>query len=85
LEGEGWTVRRALRTLTLALNDVYIESIGSTIDWKDVLVGVDAVIHLAARVHHQNDEHAIELYRDVNIEGILRAAPQMPECVSLSL
>lgn len=74
LEGEGWTVRRALRTLTLTPNDVFIESIGSATDWKDVLVGVDAVVHLAARVHHQNDEHAIELYRDVNIQGTLHLA-----------
>jgi UDP-glucose 4-epimerase len=74
LEGEGWTVRRALRTPTLTPNDVFIESIGSTTDWKDLLVGVDAVVHLAARVHHQNDEHAIELYRDVNIEGTLHLA-----------
>jgi UDP-glucose 4-epimerase len=74
LEGEGWTVRRALRTPALTPNDVYIESIGSTTDWKDMLVGVDSVIHLAARVHHQNDEHAIELYRDVNIEGTLHLA-----------
>jgi len=39
-----------------------------------VLAGVDAVVHLAARVHHQNDEHAVELYRDVNIEGTLDLA-----------
>jgi UDP-glucose 4-epimerase len=74
LEAEGWTVRRALRTPTMTPNDVCIQSIGAGTDWKDVLVGVDAVVHLAARVHHQNDEHAIERYRDVNIEGTLHLA-----------
>jgi UDP-glucose 4-epimerase len=49
LEGEGWTVRRAVRTPALTPNDVFIESIGSTTGWKDVLVGVDAVIHLALK------------------------------------
>jgi UDP-glucose 4-epimerase len=74
LEAEGWTVRRALRTPAMTPNDVCIQSIGAGTDWKDVLVGVDAVVHLAARVHHQNDEHAIERYREVNIEGTLHLA-----------
>ncbi len=52
LEGEGWTVRRALRTPTAAPNDFCIESIDSATNWKDGFVGADAVIHLAARVHH---------------------------------
>jgi UDP-glucose 4-epimerase len=74
LEAEGWTVRRTLRTPAVTPNDVCVESIGAATDWKEVLVGVDAVVHLAARVHHQKDEHAIELYRDVNIEGTLHLA-----------
>jgi UDP-glucose 4-epimerase len=74
LEAEGWVVRRAVRTPLLTANDVCIESIGSFTDWKAALSGVDAVVHLAARVHHQNDEHATELYRDVNVEGTLHLA-----------
>jgi UDP-glucose 4-epimerase len=74
LEAEGWTVRRALRTPSVTPNDFCIESIGSETNWKEALVGVDAVIHLAARVHHQNDEGAVELYRTVNIEGTLHLA-----------
>jgi UDP-glucose 4-epimerase len=73
-EREGWTVRRALRTPTVTPNDFCIESIDSATNWKDVLVGVDAVIHMAARVHHQNDENAVALYRNVNIEGTLHLA-----------
>jgi UDP-glucose 4-epimerase len=74
LEAEGWIVRRAVRTPLVTANDVCIESIGSFTDWKAALAGVDAVVHLAARVHHQNDEHATELYRDVNVEGTLHFA-----------
>jgi UDP-glucose 4-epimerase len=54
--------------------DVCIESIGAGTDWKDALVGVDAVVHLAARVHQQRDEQAVELYRDINVEGTLHLA-----------
>jgi UDP-glucose 4-epimerase len=74
LEAEGWIVRRASRAPALTPDDVFIRSIGSTTDWKDVLVGVDAVVHLAARVHHHNDERAVGLYREVNIQGTLHLA-----------
>ena len=35
---------------------------------------MDAVVHLAARVHHPNEEHALDLYRSVNVEGTLHLA-----------
>jgi UDP-glucose 4-epimerase len=70
----GWVVRRAVRTPSGSADEVVIDSIGPTTDWQDALAGVDAVVHLAARVHHQHEEHAVELYRDVNIEGALRLA-----------
>jgi UDP-glucose 4-epimerase len=74
LESSGWIVRRALRTEADGPNDVIIESIGPAADWQDALVGVDAVVHLAARVHPPNEEHAVELYRNINIEGTLHLA-----------
>jgi UDP-glucose 4-epimerase len=74
LEGAGWIVRRVLRTPLVAPGGVCIESIGAGTDWKDALVGVDAVVHLAARVHHQRDEQAVELYRNINVEGTLHLA-----------
>src|ERR1700687_1167271 len=74
LEGNGWTVRRAMRTPKIGANDVLIESIGPTTDWQKGLVDVDAVVHLAARVHRPNEEHAVELYRSANIEGTLHLA-----------
>ena len=74
LARNGWAVRRAVRTLSGSDDEVLIESIGAATDWRAALVGVDAVVHLAARVHHQDEEHAVELYRDINIEGTLRLA-----------
>ena len=74
LARHGWIVRRAVRTPSGSADEVVVDSIGPATDWQDALAGVDAVIHLAARVHHQNEEHAIELYRDVNIDGTLRLA-----------
>jgi UDP-glucose 4-epimerase len=74
LEGSGWTVRRTVRTAGSGPNDALIEPLGPATDWRDALEGVDAVVHLAARVHHPNEEHAIELYRCVNVEGTLHLA-----------
>ena len=74
LESAGWVVRRTVRTAGTGPNDVLIESIGPETDWRGALEGVDAVVHLAARVHHPNEEHALELYRRVNVEGTLHLA-----------
>jgi UDP-glucose 4-epimerase len=74
LARSGWAVRRAVRTPSGRDDEVVIESIGPTTGWHQALAGVDAVIHLAARVHHQHEEHAVELYRNVNIEGTLHLA-----------
>jgi UDP-glucose 4-epimerase len=81
LEGAGWTVRRALRKPVMTPGDVCIESIGAGTDWKDALVGVDAVVHLAARVRPQRDEQAVELIAISMSRArcILRAAPRTPE------
>jgi UDP-glucose 4-epimerase len=74
LESNGWTVRRAVRTSTGDPNDVLVETIGPETNWGDALKDVDAVVHLAARVHHPNEENAVELYRSVNIQGTLHLA-----------
>ncbi|MGA7806000.1 NAD-dependent epimerase/dehydratase family protein [Bradyrhizobium sp.] len=74
LAREGWSVRRAVRQPSGDAGDVVIQSIGPATDWQTALVGVDAVVHLAARVHHQNEEHAVTIYQDVNVEGTLHLA-----------
>ncbi|MGY3549482.1 UDP-glucose 4-epimerase [Bradyrhizobium sp. USDA 4472] len=74
LAGEGWSVRRAVRRPGGMDNEVVIKSIGPDTDWTAALDGVDAVVHLAARVHHKYEEHAVQLYRNVNIAGTLHLA-----------
>jgi UDP-glucose 4-epimerase len=70
----GWLVRRAVRRLSSNHDDVVIDSIGANTDWSTTLEGVEAVVHLAARVHHPREEYATELYRSVNTEGTLHLA-----------
>ncbi|MBR0779091.1 NAD-dependent epimerase/dehydratase family protein [Bradyrhizobium diazoefficiens] len=70
----GWTVRRAVRTPQGLDDEVVIKTIGADTDWQAALDGVDAVVHLAARVHHKHEEHAVTLYRNVNILGTLHLA-----------
>lgn len=74
LEASGWIVKRALRTRSARRDDVLIESIGSKTDWRKALIDVDAVVHLAARVHHAKEEQTLELYNDTNVQGTLHLA-----------
>ncbi|MBB4361572.1 UDP-glucose 4-epimerase [Bradyrhizobium sp. CIR18] len=74
LQREGWSVRRAVRRAEGADDEVVIETIGPETDWQAALEGVNAVVHLAARVHHKHEEHAVQLYRNVNIAGTLHLA-----------
>lgn len=74
LESKGWFVRRALRTPTPKPFEVGIESIGSRTNWVEALAGIDAVVHLAARVHHAKDEQRVALYEDTNVQGTLHLA-----------
>ncbi|MBR0973394.1 MULTISPECIES: NAD-dependent epimerase/dehydratase family protein [Bradyrhizobium] len=74
LAREGWSVRRAVRIPEGVGDEVVVETIGPETDWQAALEGVDAVVHLAARVHHKHEEHAVQLYRNVNIAGTLHLA-----------
>ncbi|MET3361484.1 MULTISPECIES: NAD-dependent epimerase/dehydratase family protein [Bradyrhizobium] len=74
LEREGWSVRRAVLHSEGIDNEVVIESIGPNTDWSAALEGIDCVVHLAARVHHKYEEHAVQLYHDVNTAGTLHLA-----------
>ncbi|MBM7484029.1 UDP-glucose 4-epimerase [Bradyrhizobium sp. USDA 3686] len=74
LAREGWSVRPAVRRPEGMDDEVVIETIGPETDWQAALQGVDAVVHLAARVHHKHEEHAVQLYRNVNIAGTLQLA-----------
>ncbi|MCP3477137.1 NAD-dependent epimerase/dehydratase family protein [Bradyrhizobium sp. CCGUVB1N3] len=74
LIAQGWSVRRAVRGPEGLDDEVVIASIGPETNWQAVLDGVDAVVHLAARVHHKHEEHAVQLYHNVNVAGTLHLA-----------
>ena len=74
LEGAGWVVRQVLRTAPTRAGDVLIPSIGSTTNWRGAFAGVDAVVHLAARVHQTEPNQSTDLYQDTNVEGTLNLA-----------
>src|ERR1700761_1988626 len=74
LQQGGWEVRRAVRRRLGRGDEIVVGSLGPTTNWDAALADVDAVVHLAARVHHQHEEHAVQIYRDVNIDGTLHLA-----------
>lgn len=53
-------------------------SLGPEADWSSALVGIDAVIHCAARVHVMREQAADPLieFRRANVDGTLRLARQ---------
>jgi UDP-glucose 4-epimerase len=67
-------VRQALRKPSELPNSVAIDAIGPDTDWHEALSDVDAVVHLAARVHHPNEEDRAEIYRAINTDGTLNLA-----------
>lgn len=60
---------------------ITIESIDSRTEWSAALKGVDAVVHLAARVHQMHETRSDEsLYEEVNSRGTLRLAAAAARC-----
>jgi UDP-glucose 4-epimerase len=74
LMANGMIVRQAMRKPSPYVNAVIIDSVGPQTNWGEALLGVDAVLHLAARVHHPREEHATEIYRSINTDGTLHLA-----------
>lgn len=80
----GFAVRGCFRNehgaaSTPAVSDI-VETgdIDAATDWFEALDGIDAVIHLAARVHIMNDASVDPLaaFRETNLEGTARLAEQ---------
>lgn len=77
-----WQVRGTVRPsnrlnkLPAGVNAVQIGSIGPDTNWSEALVGVDCVVHLAARVHIMRDTayDPLTLFRHVNVLGTERLA-----------
>ncbi|CCQ75453.1 SDR family oxidoreductase [Magnetospira sp. QH-2] len=70
LEVQGDRVIRATREA--------VGAIGPGTDWRPLLLGIDSVVHLAARAHVMNDTAADPLaeYRHINTEGTRHLAEQ---------
>jgi nucleoside-diphosphate-sugar epimerase len=74
---EGWNVRGAIRSsakkaiLPQGVDGVEIGTIDSNSEWEPVLDGIDAVVHLAARVHVMAESSADPIieYRKTNVDG----------------
>jgi len=71
---QGQSVRAAVRSANSLVENVEVVVVGSIdgqTDWTDALRGVDAVIHLAARVHvmHEDASDPLDEFRKVNVVG----------------
>ncbi|WP_333655807.1 UDP-glucose 4-epimerase family protein [Dissulfurispira sp.] len=77
LIADGWQVRGAVRSLesTVSLPDdvepVIIGPIGPDTNWIDALKGIDAIVHLAARVHVMGKtvSEPLAAFHQVNTQG----------------
>ena len=74
---EGWRVRGAIRTyakkhlLPQGVDGVEIGTIDSNTEWEPALDDIDAVVHLAARVHIMDESSVDPIieYRKINVDG----------------
>lgn len=75
-------VRRDDCFLPLGVEARRVAPLGPDTDWRDVLAGCDAVVHLAARAHVMKDRVAdrLTLFRRVNRDGAVRLAEQAVAC-----
>ena len=77
LSNQGYIVHEAVRKIdkTSSAHQA-VGEINASTNWTDALIGVDAVVHLAARVHVMNEtaKDALTAYRAVNVEGTLHLA-----------
>ena len=77
LLADGYHVRGAVRgttqmtALPSVVEGVMVGDIGPETDWPEALVGIDGVVHLAARVHvmRESSVDPLAAYREVNVEG----------------
>lgn len=79
---QGVAVVAALRngnsSAPAGVSKVLIHGVDSRQDWNEALLGVDVVVHCAARVHVMRERSADPLaeFRQVNVDGTMRLATQ---------
>lgn len=71
-------VRRESNKLPAKVDQIVTGDLTPSMDWRQMLVGVDVVVHLAARVHVMTDTAIDPLteFRQVNVEGTMNLARQ---------
>lgn len=74
-------VARAVKDDARNSNSVVIPSIDKNTDWGVHLLGIEIVIHCAARVHVMQDDaqDPLAAFREVNVEGTVNLARQAAE------
>lgn len=73
------SARRSVPTELTGVQYHQIRGITATTDWTDALIGVQAVVHCAARVHVMQDDAkdpTNQAYRELNVYGTLNLASQ---------
>jgi nucleoside-diphosphate-sugar epimerase len=82
LAGEGVEtlacVRGDMVSMPKGVRIVPVAELTANTDWRQVLVGVKILVHLAARVHviHNTQIDSLTAFRAVNVEGTLNLASQ---------
>lgn len=77
-----FSVRKAIRRKTenpvMQEDCQIVGDINANTDWSQALVGMDSVVHLAARAHVVNDfvTDPLSEYRKINVEGTVNLARQ---------
>ena len=76
LLSQGYSVIAGSRTSIGYIKSVVVGDIDGDTDWDEVLVGLDTVIHLAARVHilNENSKAPLAEFRKINVAGTLKLA-----------
>lgn len=68
--------QESIRSVPQGIDSIFIKPLDPDTNWSDSLSGVDAVVHLAARVHvmHESARDPLTEFRLVNVEGTRRLA-----------
>lgn len=71
-------VRRKAQSWPEGVQQVQVGDLSASTAWGTALVGVDSLVHCAARVHVMRDKATdpLQAYRDVNVNGTLNLARQ---------
>jgi nucleoside-diphosphate-sugar epimerase len=74
-------VRKLVTIFPPDVNQFKFDELSSCTDWNNHLIGVDCVIHTAARVHvmSETSTNPLEEFRNINTEGTLNLAKQAAE------